>query len=706
MQAETKLFRRFFGFKSPRIKEVTFPLISGLNVIIHSASFCINLLKGKMQLGYSELPKIIILILALLFVNNKIYAQDKEIEKLLKLDIENLTDMNIISATKTLNKISEVPATVRVITSEAIKQNGFLTLEDALSNLPGFQFRNILGFNGYVFQRGIPNQNNLALLLVDGIEINELNSGGFYTGGQFNLDNVEQIEIVYGPASALYGTNAISGVINIITKEPTNDRGLHASALIGTFKTYNSSLSYSYYDENEQAGFRISGMYKSSEKADLTGAEGDYNWTSNMENFENDYSFNIKAVYKDFKLGVLYQNNQTSRTTNYKSIGTEYLDKNTLWNIGFLNVFLKHYYSFSETLDINTTFSYRNSTVLDNTVAYITDKYQVGYYRPSHLFSGETIISYSPYSLLKIIGGALFERESLADDYSITYSQSSDQKPPTPQSPKIDNNNLVSLYLQTQTRITNSINLFAGARYDNSTNYGTVLTPRLGLVFNKEKFTIKILYSEAFRAPKPWDYTSGIGNSNLKPEKMNSLEIAGDYYFFNNFHFALSLYKNKLANLITQENANNNYRWINQGDVKTEGAELNIDYQSGPTKAYANYTYNFSTDDADAMLPEIAKHSANVGVVFNPLKDFLFSLRCNYLGKRNNPKIIQTTGNNVVDDAFIVHSSVSYSGSDKFTLSLTVNNLFNEVYFHTSNRPPDRYRQPQRTILFKIEYAL
>jgi len=64
-------------------------------------------------------------------------------------------------------------------------ENGYFTLEEALSFLPGFQFRNIQGINSYVFQRGIPNQNNLTLVLVDGMQINELNSGGFYAGGQY-----------------------------------------------------------------------------------------------------------------------------------------------------------------------------------------------------------------------------------------------------------------------------------------------------------------------------------------------------------------------------------------------------------------------------------------------------------------------------------------------------------------------------------------
>ncbi|MDD3559105.1 MAG: TonB-dependent receptor plug domain-containing protein, partial [Melioribacteraceae bacterium] len=264
-----------------------------------------------------------------------ISAQVSEIEKLLELDLESLTNISIISATKTVSTINEVPSTVRVITEKTIKENGYLTLEDALSCLPGFQFRNILGFNSYIFQRGIPNQNNLILLLIDGIQVNELNSGGFYAGGQFNLDNVKQIEVIYGPSSSLYGTNAISGIINIITKSTKESKGFSISGLYGSFKTYNVSTAYSYYDESSDFGLRISAMIKSSEKADLKGEDGDYNWTNELENFEDDYSFEIKSDYKNLQLGILYQNKQSSRSTNYKSFGTEFWDKNSLWNISF-----------------------------------------------------------------------------------------------------------------------------------------------------------------------------------------------------------------------------------------------------------------------------------------------------------------------------------------------------------------------------------
>jgi outer membrane cobalamin receptor len=151
----------------------------------------------------------------------------QELKNFFEMSLEQLMNVEVVTASKKPQRLSEVPATVRIITAEQIKERGYFTLEEALSDLPGFQFRNIIGFNSYLFLRGIFSQNQSILVLVDGIQINELNSGGFYAGGQYNLSNVKKIEVVYGPASALYGTNAISGIINIITNNPRDIQGGH-----------------------------------------------------------------------------------------------------------------------------------------------------------------------------------------------------------------------------------------------------------------------------------------------------------------------------------------------------------------------------------------------------------------------------------------------------------------------------------------------
>lgn len=209
------------------------------------------------------------------------------------------------------------------------------------------------------------------------------------------------------------------------------------------------------------------------------------------------------------------------------------------------------------------------------------------------------------------------------------------------------------------------------------------------------------MYSEAFRAPKPWDYNFGTGNSALEPERMQSYEGVIGYQFSSDLHAEASIYHNKIKDILTFNNSDN--RWENQGVLKTNGLELTLDYTFKKLIAYANYTFNGSEYENGDQVPEIGRHNANVGMTYALNRDWTFNLRGNYLGGKPNPKIIAATGSDEIDSAFVVQGDIgwNYRGWD---IHLAVKNLFDTVYYHTSNRPPERYRQPQRLILFKAQY--
>ena len=649
------------------------------------------------------MKKIVLLIIIFVF-HFRVIAQD-EISNIYSYDLTELSNLTVITATKSLQKLSEIPATVRIITAEDIKENAYFTLEDALSDLPGFQFRDIIGFNSYVFQRGIPSQNNKILTLLDGIQINELNSGGFYGGAQYNLSNIRQIEVVYGPASSLYGTNAMSGIVNIITKDPKDNRGIGASVSYGSFNTLNADLSYGYFDEERDFGISVSGMYKTSNKADLRGTLGDNNWTEEMENFEDDYAIDAKFQYKGLTIGSNNQLKLSSRSTNYKTVGTSFIDRNSSWNIMFINGYIKYLHSISNNLSSNSNIYYRNASVLNNTIGYALDTAQVGYCRPNDLYGFESNLNYFPSNKLNVIGGIVIEREKLAEGFSKTWSSSSEEKPPTPTKPSMQNNELWSLYLQSQYHIIESLQVTLGARLDNSSVYDRIITPRTGLVYNNSRFTAKLLYMEAFRAPKPWDYTDGIGNSGLEPETMQSFEFATTYNYSKNSKINLTVYKNFLDGVLTRENVGDNWRWINSGELKTDGAELSIIHRKERIKSYFNYTYNFSYDENKEIIPEIAKSDINAGIVYAFTDKIKLNLRGHYLGKRKNPSTITATGSDYIDSAFIFHGTATFMVMKNLDFSLIGKNLFDTEYYHTSNRSVERYRQPQRTIIFRVGYS-
>jgi outer membrane receptor for ferrienterochelin and colicins len=648
--------------------------------------------------------RFILYLIVLASVSELSYAQVDSLD-IYDYNFNQLSRLKVTSAAKVSQRIGELPSTIYIISSSEIREKGYFTLDEVLSDLPGFQFRNILGFNSYIFQRGVPNQNNLILLLIDGVQVNELNSGGFYGGGQYNLSNVERIEVVYGPASVAYGTNAVTGIINIITKNATENQ-IEAASLIGSFNTVSCEASYCRSNEKKNIGVRISGMYKQSDKADLRGTAGDNNWTDLMENYENDYSLDLKIKAGNFYMGTNFLQKQASTTTIVKSTGTLYKDYGTLWNIRFVNNYLKFDKILSEHFILNSSMYNRNATVLDNTIYYVLDTAQVGYYRPNNLTGCEAIVSYNSDKIFSCIGGIMAEYEQLAKNYSITYSDSSGQRPSAPQKPPMLKNNLISIFVRPQLTLFNNLFLSGGIRFDQSSIYDQVFTPRAGLNYHFRDHIFRFSYAEAFRAPKPWDYYDGLGNTSLLPEKMLSLESSVSLSFTENIYMDLNGYKNKLENAIIKELNEEGYRWVNEGVVNTDGFEIYFRYTSQKFKSALNYTFNNSYNENHEPIPEISKHCANVSITYSIYRHLKVNLRANYYGKRENPKVITTTNNYTINPCFVVNGTLYFFEIKGFTMQFIVKNLLNKEYYHPSNRIPDRYRQPQRTIMFSVGYSI
>jgi outer membrane receptor for ferrienterochelin and colicins len=640
----------------------------------------------------------------LISVSNQTFAQSDSVD-IYNLDLQQLLEVKITSVNKVEQNVIEIPSTIHIITAAEILERGYRTFDEALSDLPGFQFRDIIGFNSYIFQRGIPNQNNLTLVLIDGIQINELNSGGFYGGGQYNLSNVERIEVVYGPASVVYGTNAVSGIINIVTKN-TRENKAELNASIGSFNASDGSFGYSYTDEKRTFGILASGMYRKTSKADLKGRAGDYNWTDLMDNFENDYSFDLKVQIGDFLLGTNYINKQASTATWMKSIGTIYRDYGTCWNIQFINSYVRYNKRISEEFTLSSVLYYRNTTVLDNTIYYVVDTAQIGCYRPNDLIGVENVLNYNASSILSITGGLVLEYERLSNGFSYSYSDSPEHNPSAPSSPQTINNNLVSVFIEPRLNILKNLYLSGGLRFDQSSVYDQVFTPRAGINYHFQDYILRFSYSEAFRAPKPWDYSDGLGNSSLLPEKMKSIETAVTLSLTKDLKIDLIGYKNVLDHAITKEVTTEGYKWINSGEINTDGIEVFLRYFIKNWKLSANYTFNQSYNEVDAFVPEISKHSGNAGITYSFAKYFKINMRANYAGERQNPKIIGSTNSTHIDPYLIFHCTLSMVNYEGFNIQLSAKNLFDNEYYHTSNRPPDRYRQPQRTLILTIGYAL
>jgi outer membrane receptor for ferrienterochelin and colicins len=159
----------------------------------------------------------------------------------------------VTSVSKSAESLREAPATVVVVTGDEIERRGYLDLEQLLHDLPGFDVNRTNGdIYSHVYQRGYYDEfNSRLLLLVDGVEQNDLTQGTQYLSRQYSLTNIDRVEVVYGPASTMYGANAYTGVISVITKD--------AAALVGENRRFGV------------AGHVTTGGYGSS-AADMTAA--------------------------------------------------------------------------------------------------------------------------------------------------------------------------------------------------------------------------------------------------------------------------------------------------------------------------------------------------------------------------------------------------------------------------------------------------
>jgi outer membrane cobalamin receptor len=344
--------------------------------------------------------------------------------------------------------------------------------------------------------------------------------------------------------------------------------------------------------------------------------------------------------------------------------------------------------------------------VLDNSIYQVVDTAQIGYYRPNNLIGIENILNFNFDNTITLISGLTFEFEQLSETPSYSYSVSSAVKPPIPTKPGMLSNRLISIFMEPRIVLLENIFLSGGVRFDNSSTYNQVLTPKIGASYLFDKHIFRLSYAEAFRAPKPWDYTDGISNYNLKPEKLSAMEASINLILTQYFNFNLSVYNSIHKNGLVKETLSNGWRWVNREITNTTGTEMMLIYREKRIKTSFSYTFTQSKNEFGNFIPEISKHTANAGITYLLNRYFTLNLRANYIGKRSNPVFITSTGTNIVDPALIFNCAVSLINYNGFSGQIVINNLLNSEYYHTSNRDPERYRQPQRTIIFSIGFAV
>ncbi|MCK5219767.1 TonB-dependent receptor, partial [bacterium] len=476
-------------------------------------------------------------------------------------------EIMVMTATKRLQKLSEVPGSVTIITEQEIREKGALTLKELLLHFPGTEFAHEGIFETMRF-RGMQNSyNNKSLILINGRKVNTVDWGNFHNHFGYNLDNIKQIEIVKGPGSSLYGANAFAGVVNIITKDGKDIRGVNTKLSLGS-KPGDAELSQYYLVTcGKMAGdidYTVSaGYWRQFSYDPISREEPNELFEGNKADLSLKYKDDlvVRAGYHKMEIpymGSVYS--PTPKTQNHEEsfyLDTKYnLDLGELSN---LSIRLQDTYINNngwqvtygiDRIKIDTISDLPPGAILiiDETgnVFPVTDAVG-GYYMGLNDFMGlldgtslveaatvrgplNELLAEVQYDLAwpqnnYFIVGLSFTHDWSAGEY-FAFDEVSDQN--------------YALYLQDEYHALDNLILLAGVRYDYNTDYGSNLSPRGSIIYSPlSGLRLKALYGSAFRAPvfmerytlTNYGFFVATGNADLKPEKIEQSEVSIEYEF-------------------------------------------------------------------------------------------------------------------------------------------------------------------------------
>ena len=162
----------------------------------------------------------------------------QSVEDLRGLSIGDLANLNVTTVSRRPEQVSRAPAAVYVITAEDIRRSGATSLPEALRLAPNLEVAQINAYSWTVTARGFnsPETANKLLVLVNGRTVYEPIGGGvLWQQVDVDIGNIDHIEVISGPGGAVWGANAVNGVVNVITKPVTQTQGVAMSATVGTF---------------------------------------------------------------------------------------------------------------------------------------------------------------------------------------------------------------------------------------------------------------------------------------------------------------------------------------------------------------------------------------------------------------------------------------------------------------------------------------
>jgi len=645
------------------------------------------------------------------------------------LGLEELMNIEVVSASKKLQKLSEAPVPVFVITRDDIRRYGYRTLAEALRRVIGlytFSDRNYeyVGLRGFGRPGGY---NSRILVLVDGHRINDPIYDYGMVGEDFPLDieSVERIEVIKGPGSALWGTTALLGVINVITRKGSDS---DTQRVVVEYGTHNRKKMFLEYGSAFDGGLDVYGSFSdmdSNGQGRIYFPEFDDPATNNgiAEGADGDQATRSYVSVSHKGLTFLFNTGRRRKVVPTATNGTMFntdrtftIDERTFAELSYERDVLRRY----------------NGKLL---VRLYQDEYT---FNGDYFASGETleyvfgseffheigepaVATYDDNLAERWWGSELRYSQDISPRLSVTCGLEYQKAAKVRQwsclkvpycIPVFDVNSpfeMRSYYLQADLGINDSLRLVASTRLDDYSTCGNVWSPRAALIYAPSNSTaLKLLYGKAFRAPDAYerDYHSDIfpyGNPSLKPEQITMTELVWEQKVSKDSRLVASLFRSRLSDLISQiDSPEGPGEFENFGIVRSDGVEIQLESRlaNGLTSHFGLtglHTWDVDTGQPIVNSPRFMV-TGGVSIPLGSRKAYL-TPEVQYIGRRKT-----LAGADIPSSAVVNLTIEARNISKDLDMSLGVYNLLDEETFVPSEPGyvQDRLPQDRRTFRFQL----
>lgn len=499
-----------------------------------------------------------------------------------QMSLDDLLRVEVQSASRYAQPLADSPASATVIHADELRRHGYRNLAAALSTVPGVYVSNDRNYT-YLGVRGFNrpgDYNSRILLLTDGTRRNDALYDQAQIGNEapIEMDWVKRLEFVSGPASAVYGANAVFGIVNAVMLEGGDINGARLTVEGGSGQSGRLGL-LAGQRINSTSDWLFGFSAYDSRGTDLYFREFDNGTTDGWargldgEKYTKVYG---KLRLGDWRLTSSFSTREknipnASYETVFGQAGTSSLDQHALIELAYdgqlSNGWQQQFRTFAGNYQYDG--NYRYAGPLDN-----IDQGRANWVGADYRLTVTTLQDH------KLLFGAEVQRNTQLEQRNFDVN---------PATAHLDSNRPAQTYgmfIQDEWRLQKQWLLNFGLRYDKHSDYAGISSPRVALIYQpNDKAVLKAMLGNAYRAPNAYErfYEDGgvvqKANPNLLPERIQSAELAADFRVGQTGRFGLSIYRNEMRNMIEQvtDPADGLAVFANQAEVRAHGIEFNAE---------------------------------------------------------------------------------------------------------------------------------